>query len=396
MSDILLSIASDPRVAFKIGSLEVRWYGLIIVTAMLLALIYACLQAKKIGLKADDVVELFLWIIPIAIIFARIFYIFPGRIDEYFPWNSWDDFVDAIAIWDGGITIIGGILGGIIGGIFFTLRHKKQTNFLKTADLVAVPLIMAQVMGRLGNFVNQEAFGLPITDPRFQTFPFGVYITNPSGVSDKFQALVAENTPGWFCATFFYEQVWNLIGGIMMFIFWQKGRNKKYPGLMIMFYLFWYFLGRLWLEFLRIDAVDVTKVACGVVIPIALLLGTLYVIYCNSRQSYAYLQGLIAEEMEKQRKSKTYLDQVAEALRENLIAEGKLEGAPLTQFDIKNYIFIGKVLASGKNPLKILYRKGEYSAVDFEALDYYHVPTHYRSRMKRIRKTCAYSPEEIR
>ncbi len=370
--------ASDPRIAFSIGGLEVRWYGIIIVCAMIFGLLYVCSQIKKIGLTADDGVELFLWIIPLAVIFARILYVFPGRIDEYFPWHSFDDFVDTIAIWDGGITIIGGLVGGVLGGIFFTLRHRKQTNFLSVADLVTVPLLTGQIIGRLGNFVNQEAFGLAITDPRFQKFPFGVYITQPSGVSPEFQAEVNANVPGWFCATFFYEMVWNFIGLALCFSFWMKGKNKKFPGLMIIFYFFWYFAGRLWLEYLRMDAVPVTKVACAIVAPLALVLGSLYVVYRISRMSY---------------------DRVSK-----LHSDGRLAGAALTEFDVKNYKFVVKIYAKkrvkvgGKdvsltNPLKLLYGKNIPEEIDFECVDYYHVPKGYRRRFNNFAKTYAYARE---
>jgi len=384
MSSFITAIAGDPKIAFKIGNLEVAWYGLIIVFAMLLGLIYVCREAKKINLNSDDAVELFLWVIPLAIVFARIMYIIPGRVDEYFPWNSWDDFVDFIAIWDGGITIIGGLVGGILGGVFFTLRHRKQCNFAQVADLVVVPLLTGQIIGRLGNYINQEAFGLPITDPRFQTFPFGIYLDHPQGYSSEFAEVVRNNTPGWFCATFFYEMVWNAIGLAMCFVFWQKGKNKRYPGLMIIFYFFWYMLGRLWLEFVRLDAVPVTKIACGVVFPIALVIGILYVIACESRLSYARLRALSLS--------------------------GELEGAAISDFDKKNYAFVGKVLANSKNPLRLIYAKfnkesadgakgkyyvrdvkGAFVDIDFEKLDYYRVPKNYRRRFRELKKTDSFS-----
>lgn len=86
------------------------------------------LASKKIGITSDDAVELFLWLIPLAIVFARLLYVIP-RADEYFGNNGlegWDKFVNIIAIWKGGITIIGGLVGGLFGALFFTLRHKKK------------------------------------------------------------------------------------------------------------------------------------------------------------------------------------------------------------------------------------------------------------------------------
>lgn len=360
-----LATAQDPTTAFTIGSLTVKWYALFIVFSMIIGLAYVCVECKKINLNVDDAVELFLWIIPLAIVFARILYIIPGRVDEYFPWNSWDDFVDFIAIWKGGLTIIGGILGGVLGGVFFTIRHRKQCNFGNVADLVVVPLLTGQIIGRLGNYVNQEAFGLPIFNEKLQTFPFGVYITKPSGVSSEFDSIVRANVPGWFCATFFYEMVWNTIGLVFCLVFWQKGKNKKYPGFMLIFYLFWYMLGRFWLEFLRIDAVPVTKVLCGVVAPIALIAGILYILACDSTQAYKRVRALVQS--------------------------GTLKGAALTEYEVKNYEFAGKVISNKKNPLRIIYAKGEYVKADFENTEYYHVPKQYKRRFKEIAKSDIYS-----
>ena len=86
-----MTLLAPNKVAFEIGNLSVKWYGIIITLAMLLCLVYAMIEFKRLGLKSDDALEAFLWIIPIAVVFARIFYIMV-RPEEYFPWNSWDDF----------------------------------------------------------------------------------------------------------------------------------------------------------------------------------------------------------------------------------------------------------------------------------------------------------------
>lgn len=389
MSAFLL--AKDPTVAFYVGSIAVKWYGLIIVLAMLLALVYVCFQIKKINLSSDDGVELFLWIIPLAIIFARVFYVFPGRIDEYFPIHSFEDFKHLIAIWEGGITIIGGLIGGVLGGIFFVLRHRKQTTFASVADLVVVPLLAGQIIGRLGNFINQEAFGLPILNPKFQTFPFGVYITNPSGVEEEFFDKVYSNVPGWFCATFFYEMVWNFLGLVAAAVFWHKGENKKYPGLMIIFYFFWYALGRFWLEFLRMDAVPVTKVACGVIAPIALVIGVLYVLYRISLRSYKYVSGILKNSLSD------------EDGDENIVDLNKLKGAALSDFDVDNYNFASRLFEvklkkdkktgatkEVKNPLRLIYAKDGHIFVNFDEADYYHAPTFTSGMLRFLKKTAEF------
>lgn len=390
MTNFLLSTAQDPRVAFSIGGLTVQWYGLLIVCGMLLGLLYACWQAKKIGISSDDAVELFLWLIPLAIVFARLLYVIP-RADEYFGNNGlegWDKFVNIIAIWKGGITIIGGLVGGLLGAVFFSLRHKKETNFLNVVDLVVVPVLIGQIVGRWGNFVNQEAFGLPITNEALQFFPFGVYITNPSGVEGAFKSIVdshiqAGGGGNWFCATFFYEGVWNTIGAIFCVFMWKKNYQKKYPGILMIFYLFWYCIGRFWLEYLRMDAVPVTKTACLIVAILSLVIGVLYVLARTSRLAYLDV-----------RKS----------------AQKGMNGAILTEYEVKNYKFVGKLFedvatdsqkSSDKAKkffaellLKIGYvRKSEpdYIPVDFQSADYYHVPKDYKRRFNAMKKQDVYA-----
>lgn len=390
MINFLLSTAQDPRVAFQIGGLTVQWYGLLIVCGMLLGLLYACWQAKKIGISSDDAVELFLWLIPLAIVFARLLYVIP-RADEYLfteKYHGWNKFVHIIAIWEGGITIIGGLVGGLLGAVFFSLRHKKETNFLNVVDLVVVPVLIGQIVGRWGNFVNQEAFGLPITNEALQFFPFGVYITDPSGVEDAFKSVVdshiqAGGGGNWFCATFFYEGVWNTIGAILCVLMWKKDYQKKYPGILMIFYLFWYCIGRFWLEYLRMDAVPVTKTACLIVAILSLVIGVFYILARTSRLAYLDV-----------RKS----------------AQKGINGAILTEYEVKNYKFVGKLFedvatdsqkSSDKAKkffaellLKIGYvRKNEpdYILVDFENSDYYHVPKDYKRRFNAMKKQDVYA-----
>lgn len=387
MFDFILATAENPREAFHIGSLSVEWYGLIIVIGMIVGLAYACWQSKKVGLTPDDIIELFLWLIPLAIVFARLLYVLP-RFDEYFGNNGlqgWEKFVNIIAIWKGGITIIGGLLGGLIGAVFFSLRHKKQTNFLNVVDLVVVPVFLGQIIGRWGNFVNQEAFGLPITNKALQFFPFGVYITDPSGVSGDFKTIVdrhirAGGGGNWFCATFFYEGVWNAIGVAIAVALWRKDYQKKYPGILMIFYLFWYCLGRFWLEFLRMDAVPVTKTACIIVSVIALVIGIVYVIARNSKLAYSRLRAL---------------------------ASSGEKGAYVSEYEIANYERIGKIFASANTQsdkagkkiaaffamltLKICYvRKDEKDYLPLDRADVVVAKKGYKKRLKNIQKTATY------
>lgn len=329
------------KIAFTIGNLEVAWYGIIIVIGMIAGLTIICFECKRVNLNVDDAVELFLWVIPLAVVFCRVFYV-GARPDVYFPVESWSDFVDLIAIWDGGITIIGGLVGGLIGASIFAYRMRRKCNFGNVVDLIVVPLLTGQIIGRLGNFVNQEAFGIPITDPRLQTFPFAVWIDQPQGVEPEYHDLVYSNVPGWFAATFFYEMVWNFIGACICFAIWRK--NKRFPGILGFCYFFWYFLGRAWLESLRIDAVPVTQVACIVVVPVALLLGAAYILVCMSRQSFRKVN--------------------------NAVKEGRLGITELDRFDVANYKFALRRIAKGGAFFRRFYEADDVPVAKLDDGDY--------------------------
>ena len=329
------------KIAFTIGNLEVAWYGIIIVIGMIAGLTIICFECKRVNLNVDDAVELFLWVIPLAVVFCRVFYV-GARPDVYFPVESWSDFVDLIAIWDGGITIIGGLGGGLIGASIFAYRMRRKCNFGNVVDLIVVPLLTGQIIGRLGNFVNQEAFGIPITDPRLQTFPFAVWIDQPQGVEPEYHDLVYSNVPGWFAATFFYEMVWNFIGACIFFAIWRK--NKRFPGILGFCYFFWYFLGRAWLESLRIDAVPVTQVACIVVVPVALLLGAAYILVCMSRQSFRKVN--------------------------NAVKDGRLGITELDSFDVANYKFALRRIAKGGAFFRRFYEADDVPVAKLDDGDY--------------------------
>lgn len=332
------ALSAIDKVAFSIGSLDVRWYGLILVSGMIAGLIYICIECKRINLTSDDAVELFLWLVPLAIVFARIFYVIV-RPDEYFPWHSWDDFVHAIAIWDGGITIIGGVFGGFIGLLIFAHLKRKKASFGQVVDLVVPALLIGQIIGRLGNFVNQEAFGIRITNPKLQSFPFAVYIDRPSGIEASLEHLYTGE--GWYAATCFYEMAWNLVGLGIAIAIWKK--NKKYAGVLMFFYIFWYSLGRGMLEYLRLDAVPITKTMCFVLVPIMFVLGLLFILERKSVFSFRRVFALIQNN------------------------ESEIE---VTKFEKSNFETLNKAFSNPKNPLRYLYAVKNYESVDVENLEY--------------------------
>lgn len=248
------------RVAFQLFGKSVYWYGIIIACGFLLAAIFCSKQAYRFGIKQDELLDMLLFALPIGIICARIYYvIFNAQL--YFNEEGQFIWKDAIAVWDGGIAIYGGIIGGLLTCLIFC--HVRKVPFLAMADLSVFGLLIGQCIGRWGNFVNQEAFGGPCTLPwRMGLDLNGQYITvHP---------------------TFLYESLWNAIGFCILFFLVRKFRT--FDGELFLSYLLWYGLGRFWIEGLRTDSlylfqtgirVSQLVAAASVLIAIAFLLRNL-------------------------------------------------------------------------------------------------------------------------
>jgi len=238
-------------VAFTLFGRDIAWYGIIITSAMLIGLFGATLLAKKIKIKSDDLLELFLIAIPMAILFARLGYVF-ARPKYYFVKDfGWDDFVRVFAVWDGGLTIMTGAPGGILGGLIWCKWRK--VDFLRLTDAILCIVLLSQAIGRWGNFFNQEIYGMPITNPELQFFPLAVYIAQEGG---------------FFMATFFYESVLNTIGFIVLYL---VSKRLYLRGSGIPLYVLAYGLIRFIMEFMRDDGdvyakVNFNQIICAVVV----------------------------------------------------------------------------------------------------------------------------------
>lgn len=213
---------------FGIQGFNIAWYGIIIGCGMVLAVLLADYRAKKQGYNTDLIYDFILPGIVISIICARLYYV-------VFEWEEYaSNPMKIFAIREGGLAIYGGVLGGIIWAMIFCKKNKFP--FLKLADIAIPSLVLGQIIGRWGNFMNQEAFGNIITNPKLQFFPYGVYI-------DRLQE--------WHQATFFYESLWNTILLILMFIVFKRVKKSGY---MLVMYFIGYGTGRFLIEGLRTDS----------------------------------------------------------------------------------------------------------------------------------------------
>lgn len=241
------------RVAFSIFGVDIYWYAVIITIGMILGVTVAIILSKRRGIKTDDILDIILWTIPIAIVGARLYYV-------AFEWDASWTFAQIFSTRDGGLAIYGGVIFGAITAIL-VCRHKKFNlrQLMMILDCFVVGVILGQCIGRWGNFVNQEAFGNLITNPNLMFFPFGVLVKG-----------------SWYQATFFYESMWNLIGFIGLFVFAYK--KPKIVGVATCSYFIYYGIGRFWIEGLRSDSLYFLKELLGEVIRVSQVLSLLLVI----------------------------------------------------------------------------------------------------------------------
>ncbi len=219
------------KVAFSIGSLEVRWYGILITLGMILAVAYAVYRAKQRGIDFDTMLDFALFTILFGVLGARLYWvIFYGNIRSFY---------DVIAIWDGGLAIYGGIICGVLA-IYFTCRYKK-IDFFMMADCIGPGVLLAQGIGRWGNFFNGEAHGGVVAEgSRLYFLRMGL---SPNDISGMSMAYVHP--------TFLYESIWNILGFVLINIFYKK---KKFDGEIALWYFAWYGFGRMFIEGLRTDS----------------------------------------------------------------------------------------------------------------------------------------------
>ena len=248
---------TPPADGFYIGSYEIKYYGLIMALSMFFGVILACKLAKKKGIKSDDIFLLALFVLPLAIVGARLYYCF------FFEYNY--SFKEIFDIRQGGLALYGGLLGGTIGALLFALIKKDWKLLFVLLDICAPCLILFQSVGRWGNFFNQEAYGNIITNPDWQWFPFGVWI---------------ESEQAWFQATFFYESLWNAIGTVILLFVYYKTR---FTGTTTGAYFIWYGLGRTWIEGLRTDSLYLgsTGIRVSQLVSMLLVVAGIIIVTCN-------------------------------------------------------------------------------------------------------------------
>ena len=222
------------KVAIELGPIAIHWYGIILGAAALAGLLLAVREGKRFGIKPDLFLDLLLYGVPSAIIMARIYYV-------AFQWDQYkDNFASVFEIWKGGIAIHGALIGAIIAAVVYT--RIKKVSFWRIADIAAPSLIVGQMIGRWGNFINQEAHGGAVEREFLSdTLRLPDWIVNQMEIESVF-----------YHPTFLYESLWNLLG--LLLLFWLRRRPFLRAGELFMSYFIWYSIGRFFIEGLRTDS----------------------------------------------------------------------------------------------------------------------------------------------
>lgn len=233
----------DP-IAFSIGPIVVRWYGLLIASALLIGIVGGSYQVKKRGINEDDFMSILIAAIVCAFLGARTYYVLFNL--PYYLSNPGE----IIAIWHGGLAIHGGIIGGGLAVWLMCKRYK--INFWLLADIIAPFLILGQAIGRWGNFFNQEAYGYAVEKSEV---PWAIFI---------------EATGKYHHPTFLYESIWNVL--VLFVLLWLARSAFARRGEIILSYLTLYSLGRVVIEGFRTDSLMLGPLRIAQVVSIVFML----------------------------------------------------------------------------------------------------------------------------
>lgn len=240
------------RVFISIGGINIYWYSVLIVVSLVIGIFFSVKEAKKNGLTKEFITDLIFYIIPVAILGARIYYVI-------FNFSAFkDNLIDIFKIWEGGLAIYGSVIAAIIFIIFYC--KKKNKNILLTLDTLTPYLILGQSIGRWGNFINKEAHGALTTYEQLKSMHIPNFIIEGMYINGAY-----------YIPTFLYESLWCLLGFILLLIIRNKNKYKN-TGLLLFIYFIWYGVGRFFIEGLRTDSLYLGTLRISQIISIILIL----------------------------------------------------------------------------------------------------------------------------
>lgn len=244
------------RVLLSVGPINIYWYSFLIFLSLIIGLILIKVECKKKNMDFNFILDLVCYVVPIAIVGARLYYVI-------FKFDSFKyNLLSIFYIWEGGLAIYGAIISSIIFIVYYCKKHNK--DILTVLDLASVSLILAQAIGRWGNFFNQEAYG------SITSLEFLKSLHLPNFIIDNMFIDNAYRQP-----TFLYESIWCLLGFIILIIFRKFSKRK---GNITSLYLIWYGIGRFLIETLRSDSLYIGIFKVSKIVSIFMIIIGLFIL----------------------------------------------------------------------------------------------------------------------
>lgn len=248
------------RVFISIGPINIYWYSVLIVTSVIIGMHFSLKEATKNKLGKEFLYDLIFYLIPVAIIGARLYYV----IFNFSEFKS--NLLGIFKIWEGGLAIYGAIISSLIFIIYYCKKRNK--NILLTVDTLVPYLILGQSIGRWGNFINKEAHGAMTTLEKLQSMHLPNFIIEGMKINGFY-----------YIPTFLYESLWCLLGFILLLII-RKKNNYKNKGILLFTYFIWYGIGRFLIEGLRTDSLYIGMFRVSQLVSLGLIIiGILGIIY---------------------------------------------------------------------------------------------------------------------
>lgn len=267
-----LWLALNP-IALKIGDLDIRWYGVIITGAIFIALWLSLKEAKLVRIDQNHIYNILLYALPVALVCARIYYV-------VFQWSYYQQNPgQIIAIWHGGIAIYGGLIGALLVVIWYTKKNKIPLMLF--LDVLSPTVLMAQGIGRWGNFMNQEAFGKITTLHFLNSLHLPHFIISQMYINGYYRV-----------PTFLYESVWDLLGFIIL-ISTRHIKKLYLRGEITLGYLSWYSFGRFFIEGMRTDSLMLGSIRISQLLSaIIFFVSIVLIIIRRHKKEPLYLSGV--------------------------------------------------------------------------------------------------------
>lgn len=265
---------------FSVGNFSIRWYSVLILLGIVIGFFLADKEGKKFRLPLDFIFNLGFWVVLFGIVGARVYYV-------VFNFSIYKDhLIDIFKVWNGGLAIHGGIIAGLITLLVYC--RMKHVSPLRIADIAVPSLILAQAIGRWGNFFNGEAHGPATTLANLQNLHIPSFIIRGMNIHGIY-----------YHPTFFYESLWCLVGFILLLLIRRFYKYLK-CGQLTCFYMMWYGVGRLFIESLRTDSLMLGHFKVAQIVSLFMfvvgLLGFLYLCFNHLKKGQYYEKSELKKE----------------------------------------------------------------------------------------------------